>query len=69
VRFAGAAMPSQPTADIWGNRIGRDYVNLGLGADWKLSGRDNISFYLKYDAKVYKRATAHSGEVGFMIKW
>jgi uncharacterized protein with beta-barrel porin domain len=68
-RFANATLPGQPTADIRGSRIGRDYVNPGLGLDWKLGKRGDKALYANYDAKLYRRATVHAGEAGFVKKW
>ena len=67
VRFAKAASPGQPTADIWGVKTGGNYLGLGLGGGLKIS--ENDSFYVSYEAKIYDRATIQSGEAGFMIRW
>ncbi|MDR0327390.1 MAG: autotransporter domain-containing protein [Planctomycetaceae bacterium] len=61
----------QYTADIWGSRIGRDYVNVGIGGNWRLTG-DGLSekfLYFNYDAKWFTRADIHVGEIGYMKKW
>jgi len=68
VRFANGPA-NQCTADIWGSRIGRDYVNVGLGANWKLNSRGDKILYVNYDGKWYNRATIHAGEAGFVTKW
>jgi len=68
VRFANGPA-EQWTADIWGSRIGRDYLNFGLGTKWKLDARGNTLLYVNYDAKWYDRSTLHIGEAGFVKKW
>ena len=68
VRFANGPA-NQYTADVWGSRIGRDYVNVGLGANWKLSRRGDKFLYVNYDGKWYDRATVHIGEAGFVKHW
>ena len=69
VRFANGTLPDQRIANIWGSRIGREYLNLGFGANWKLNEQGDNLFYINYDAKWYQRATLHVGEAGFIKKW
>ncbi len=57
-------MADQRRADIWGTRIGRDYLNLGMGANWKPGRLKNMSLFVNYDADLYDRATVHAGEFG-----
>lgn len=59
----------QRTADIWGSRLGRDYLNLGIGTNWKLNNRGDKWLYVNYDAKWFNQATIHAGEAGFVKKW
>ena len=66
-KFARAALPGQPTADIWGAQTGGGYLGLGLGGGLNLGG--DKSLYTNYEAKIYNRASIHSGEAGFMIRW
>ncbi|MCL2075117.1 MAG: autotransporter domain-containing protein [Betaproteobacteria bacterium] len=68
-RFANATLPNQRKADIWGSEIGRNYWNFGLGGGWKLDSRGDKELYVNYDAKLYKRATSHTGMLGFTMKW
>ena len=68
VRFVNGGA-DQRTAGIWGSRMGRDYVNLGLGGTWKLDNRGDKFLFVNYDAKLYDRATLHLGEAGFVRKW
>ncbi|MCL2743375.1 MAG: autotransporter domain-containing protein [Planctomycetaceae bacterium] len=68
-RFVHETKPGQRTADIWGSKIGRDYWNLGIGANWKLNNSGSKSLYINYDGKLYNRATVHAGEAGFVRKW
>jgi len=68
VRFA-EELSNQRTANIWGSQIGNDYVNFGLGANWKLNNRGNTLLYINYDAKWYDLATLHMGEAGLVKKW
>jgi uncharacterized protein with beta-barrel porin domain len=65
VRFAAAG----PSAEIWGTQDGRNLINLGLGADWKIGGLDETRFYMNYDTKFNNRTTIHTGEAGLMITW
>jgi len=69
VRFANGVQTNQRTADIWGSRIGRDRLNLGVGANWKLNDRGDTLLTINYDADFYHLATFHTGEVGFLKKW
>ncbi|MCL2118103.1 MAG: autotransporter domain-containing protein [Planctomycetaceae bacterium] len=69
VRFANGTQPHQPATEIWGSRIGRDYLNFGLGAGWKMNPEGDKLFHVNYDAKWYDRATIHAGEAGFTKKW
>lgn len=69
VQFINATLPTQRDADIWGSRIGRDYLNLGIGLDWQLNARRTTKLYINYDADVYKHATVHAGEVGLVRQW
>ncbi|MCL2004711.1 MAG: autotransporter domain-containing protein [Planctomycetaceae bacterium] len=68
VRFADGGA-NQRTANIWGSRIGRDYLNLGLGGNWKLDRLGHRSVYVNYDTQMYNRATMHVGEAGFITRW
>ena len=68
VRFA-SGLTEMESAKIWGSRIGRDYLNLGLGGNWQLDNRGNRFLFVNYDAKMYDRATLHAGEAGFVTKW
>ncbi len=69
VRFAGATITDQRTADIRGARIGRDYLNLGIGANWKPHRLENLSLFVNYDADLYDRATVHAGGFGLTKQW
>ena len=68
VRFANGP-GNQHTADIWGSQIGRDYVNFGLGVNWKLTSRGDKLLYVNYDAKWFNLATSHVGEAGIVKRW
>ncbi|MCL2000618.1 MAG: autotransporter domain-containing protein, partial [Planctomycetes bacterium] len=68
VRFASGP-PEQRAADIWGSRIGRNYLDLGLGAGFTLGEGEGRAFYLNYEAKLFDRATMQAGEAGFMVRW
>jgi len=59
----------QHTADIWGSQIGRDYLNFGIGTNWKLDTRRHRLLYVNYDAKWFDRANSHVGETGFVTRW
>ena len=67
-RFANGG-PGQPTADIWGSRIGRNALNLGLSGGWKFGRDGDRRIYLNYEAKLFNRATIQSGEIGFVKVW
>jgi uncharacterized protein with beta-barrel porin domain len=67
-RFANGPT-DQYTADIWGSRIGRGYVNFGLGTNWKFGNRGDKLLYVHYDAKWFDRANTHIGEAGFVQRW
>ena len=69
VRFAGAELPNSQAADIWGVDAGRDYLNFGLGAEWKFGAREDKAIHVNYDAKWHRRATLHAFEAGFVKKW
>ena len=68
VRFVNGGT-DQYKADIWSSRIGRDYLNLGLGGNWQLDESGSRFVFVNYDAKWYERATMHLGEVGLVRKW
>ena len=55
-------------ASILGSRIGRDYLNIGIGGNWRFNNRGD-GLFVNYDVKLYDRATLHIGEVGFVRRW
>ena len=69
VRFVNSTLTDQRTANIWGSRIGRDYLNLGIGMDWQLNAKRTTMLYINYDADLYNRATVHAGEFGLIRRW
>jgi autotransporter-associated beta strand protein len=68
VRFADAELPGQPAMNIWGDPM-KDYVNLGLGVNWELGGREGEYLYLNYDVKLNEQSQIHAGEAGFMLRF
>jgi uncharacterized protein with beta-barrel porin domain len=67
-KFVGASNPRR-WANIRGNRDDGNYINLGLGLNWAVRGRKDMSVYVNYDAKFGRRVASHAGEVGFMLAW
>ncbi len=68
-RFANASIANQRYADIWGARIGRDFLNLGIGADWQPAKFQATTLFINYDTDLYKRAMIHAGQVGLVTQW
>jgi len=55
-------------ASVLGSRIGRDYLNIGIGGNWRFNNRGD-GLFVNYDTKLYNRATLHIGEAGFVRRW
>jgi hypothetical protein len=57
------------TFRVHGVNLGKNFLSLGVGANYWLDGEKTSSFFLEYDANIYntnKKVDVHTFSIGFL---
>lgn len=66
--IAGLPVPSDPMS-LRGIDLGRDTLQIGIGCQATVTKKRNLFVFFDYDYEVGNKATAHTGQIGFVNTW